>query len=150
MTLLTTIKAAQLTARKNRESDVVSSLTTLIGDAEAIGKKALRETTDAEVVALLKKYIGNVTATIDVVQKTGDTAKITQLTTERELFERFLPQQLTEAELREIISVIFIGRSSSVPESKPKMGDMIAALKIQHEGAYDTRKAAELIKEVLA
>jgi hypothetical protein len=59
MSLIQTIKADQVQARKARSASA-SILTTLIGEAEMIGKNAGdRESTDEEVIAIIKKFIKN-------------------------------------------------------------------------------------------
>jgi len=50
MSKLQDIKTAQLNARKNKVASVASLLTTVIGEAEMVGKNANREVTEAEVI----------------------------------------------------------------------------------------------------
>ena len=69
MSLIIEIKSAQLAARKARDSFTASSLTTLIGEAEMVGKNAGREVTDAEVVAVLKKFVKNIDETTTVLSR---------------------------------------------------------------------------------
>lgn len=57
MTITEQIKAASLTARKARDTVASALLTTLLSDVVMIGKNAGRETTDAEAVAIVKKFI---------------------------------------------------------------------------------------------
>ena len=57
MTIAEQIKAASLTARKARDTVASALLTTLLSDVVMIGKNAGRETTDAEAVAIVKKFI---------------------------------------------------------------------------------------------
>ena len=58
MSLIAQIKSAQLQLRKDRATVHAAALSTLIGEAETIGKDAgNREVTDAELTALLKKFI---------------------------------------------------------------------------------------------
>ena len=59
MSKLQEIKAAQLTARKERNTFKASLLTTLIGEAEMVGKSAgNRPSTDEEVLQVLNMYHG--------------------------------------------------------------------------------------------
>jgi len=59
MTLMEQIKTAQVTARKTGAQEA-SLLTTLLGEAAMVGKNANRETTDQEVVAVVKKFVKNI------------------------------------------------------------------------------------------
>ena len=74
MTLIEQIKAAQLTARKNRDAAAAASLTTLIGEAEMIGKNANRVVHDLEVVGILKKFIDNIDFTTSAVPEPASVA----------------------------------------------------------------------------
>ena len=150
MSLLQTVKAAQLSERKARNAIAAASLTTLIGEAEAIGKNSgNRDVTDAEVVALLKKFIKNNAETHELLSRaaqvlgTGD-ARLLVLTTERTLFESFLPKQLGEVELRAVI-VSIVGELDL--GAKPKIGDVLKSLKFSHEGTYDGALASKIVKE---
>ena len=68
MTLMDQIKADQVSARKQKMTAVASLLTTLIGEAEMVGKNAgNRAPTDAEVQAVIKKFIKNLDETIAVL-----------------------------------------------------------------------------------
>lgn len=145
MTILHRIKQAQLQARKDRNTASAASLTTLIGEAEAVGKTdGNRETTDAEVVALIKKFIKNVDAVIAAVQQAnGDTS---QYVTERELYNSFLPKQMSEDELRTTISGIIAELGATTAKS---MGAVMSTLKSRHEGTYPGDAASKIVKQLL-
>lgn len=148
MTLIDTIKKAQLQARKDKQSDSASSLTTLIGEAEMIGKNdGNRVTTDAEVVAVIKKFVKNIDETLNVVSKDSSKAdRVTALTQEKALLSTFLPKQLSEDELRSVLS----GFVSALPEKNPKaMGKVLASLKEHFAGQYDGALASKITKELL-
>ena len=67
--LLAEIKAKQINARKARLS-TATLLTTLIGEAEMVGKNQGREVTDSEVLAMIKKFIKNITTFFGNSKKT--------------------------------------------------------------------------------
>ena len=148
MTLLETVKKAQLQARKDKKSDDASSLTTLIGEAEMIGKNdGNRLTTDAELVAVLKKFIKNIDETLNIVASDATKAdRVAALTQEKTLLSTFLPKQLAEDELR----VILAGFVAVLPEKNPKaMGKVLASLKDGFAGQYDGALASKVTKELL-
>lgn len=148
MTILDSVKKAQLQARKEKNSDAAASLTTLIGEAEMIGKNdGNRASTDAEVVAVIKKFIKNIDETITVVSKDSSKAeRLVSLEKEKSLLSTFLPQQLSEVELRTILG----GFVSALPEKNPKaMGKVLASLKEQYAGQYDGALASKVTKELL-
>ena len=105
---MTRIKELQVAARKAGTADA-SLLTTLLGEAAMVGKNAGRDTTDQEVVAVVKKFIKNLDETISALSTRGQDT--TAFTAERKLLEQFLPLQLTELALQHIAE-----NHSSMPE----------------------------------
>lgn len=148
MSLLQQIKNDQLTARKNREAIKASLLTTLIGEAANIGKNdGNRETTDAEVVAVVKKFVKGLDEIITVAITYTDKDKAEQSIAEKAILQVYLPKQMTEAEL----SVAIADIKTEVGATNPKdMGKVMAALKAKFEGQYDGKQASVLIKAALS
>lgn len=149
MTLLETIRKAQLQARKEKRAADASTLTTLIGESEMIGKNdGNRASTDAEVVNVIKKFVKNIDETLNVLAKDYSKAdRVEALTGEKALLVTFLPQQLSEDQLRTILG----GFVSALTEKNPKMmGKVLASLKEQYAGQYDGALASKVAKELLA
>lgn len=142
MTLLTQIKAAQLAARKQRDTSTIAALTTLIGDIELIGKNAGRETTDLEAVAVIKKFIKNVEETI----KVADPTVIIELEAERDVYAHFLPKQLSREELTTELKSILVELNVALPKGK---GPIMKTLKERFEGRYDGAMAAQIVSELV-
>jgi len=141
MSLINQIKADQLQARKDRLGAKASTLTTLLGEAEAIGKNdGNRETTDAEVVAIIKKFIKNIDQCIDAGVSEGSRFF---LDVEKDLLSAYLPKELTEQELRDFIEGLIAFDNLS------NMGQIMGALKASGE-SYDGRLASEIIKKELS
>lgn len=141
MNLIDKVKAAQIAARKARDADTAASLTTLIGEAEAIGKNdGNRPVTDLEVTALLKKFIKNNRETANAMLKIMSAgSEIAKVDAEFALYESFLPKQLTEAELSTLIDQL-------VSDGAKDVGDAMKLLKTNHAGTYDGATASKLLK----
>lgn len=133
--LLKKIKADQLAARIVKDGIKTALLTTLIGDAEMVGKNAGRETTDDEVVAVIKKFLKNNLEFQKHVPE-GDIG----LFTEQTILESYLPQQLTEINLQMIIFKEF-----GDIELKSKKGVIMKFLKENYAGQYDGAVASKVI-----
>ena len=133
MSLMEQIKSQQVQARLSRHASA-SLLTTLLGEAAIVGKNAGRETTDDEVVAVVKKFIKNLDETIAALSSRNQDA--TAFLAELGVLEQFLPQQLSEYEL----TAIAVGRSD--------MKDFMQYLKQTRSGQYDGRLAAQVAKKV--
>lgn len=144
MSLVQKIKADQLVARKSRATVVASLLTTLLGDIQTISKNdGDREPSDAEVVALIKKYIKNMT---DTITKLSDDAVIRSIVVERDVLTAYLPKQLSKDEL--LLAIIGIAEEQDVHTLR-QMGVVMKVLKERYDGQYDGVVASALIKTVL-
>ncbi len=151
MSLISQIKAAQVRARIER-SVSASILTTLLGEAEMIGKNAgNRETTDEEVIGVAKKFIKNIDETIAVVERAdvtdATTSVLTAIRNERAVVEQFLPSQMNDAQLRTAIQDV-IGGIKTAGEV-PNMGLVMKVLKQRFDGQYDGKAASTITKEEL-
>jgi len=148
MSLIQTIKAAQLAARKSKDAAKASVLTTLIGEAEMIGKNdGNRESTDAEVIAVVKKFVKNLDETIRVASDYRDADASEKAWAEKLVLEEFLPKQFSEDELRAIMQELVAQNGLAGPKA---MGVLMKELKAGYEGLYDGAVASKLAKELLA
>jgi uncharacterized protein YqeY len=143
--LIEIIKRDQLQARKNREQLKAVALTTLIGEAEAIGKKNNAAPTDEEVIALVKKFIKNLDETLDAISSGQNVLAKELLLNEKALYESYLPKQMDESTLRTAIMVIIMSA-----DSPPPLGIVMKQLKERFGSTFDGATASRLIKEELA
>ena len=134
MSLIAQIKEKQVAARKSASKEA-SLLTTLLGEAVAVGKNnGNRETTDAEVVAVVKKFIKNIDETVSaLISRNQD---FSSFIAEKNVLETFLPKQLSEAEL------------SNIAASRTGMPDFMKFLKENFNGQYDGKLASSVAKKV--
>ena len=152
MSLLSRIKKDQLLARKEHDKVTALLLTTLIGEAAMVGKNnGNRDSTDAEVVAVVKKFIKNNNETLRAA--VTDTV-VNHVKTEIAILERYLPKQLTAAEIEKFFEdsvYIWAHEFCASENDKPEInvGVLMKELKNQHEGQYDGKIASQLAKKVL-
>lgn len=110
--LLNTIKEAQLQARKNQDVSA-KLLTTLYSEALVPGKNnGNRESTDDEVMTVIKKFIKGIDESILTYTRASATLyadrdeRVSKLIAEKQVLEAFLPKQLTDDEIkRELIQL---------------------------------------------
>lgn len=142
MILLKKIKNDQLTARKGRMKREAELLTTLYSEAAMVGKNANnRESTDAEVVQMVKKFIKGVNDTISSVQLSE--TRQHELDKEIDLYGRYLPKQLTKDELDAIIEEQINANDYTIPKD---MGKIMKYLSGRYAGRYDGKITSELVK----
>ena len=127
------IKTKQIQARKSGSVEA-SLLTTLLGEAAMVGKNAGRETNDAEVVAVVKKFVKNIDETVTALTSRGQDAST--FVAERTVLEQFLPQQLNATQLRYMAS------------EQKDMPSFMKFLKENYAGQYDGKLASTVAKAV--
>lgn len=141
MSLLSTIRRDQVSARKSREALATALLTTLLSEASMIGlNDGKRESTDIEVISVIKKFIKGIDETL-TIRPSDD------LYQERAILERYLPSQLSEDELKNIVTAI-VERLGG--PSMKIMGPTMKLLREHYEGQYDGKLASEVVKRVLS
>ena len=143
MSLLENIRQKSIEARKAKDAAAASLLVTLLSEAAMVGKNANRETSDAETMAIVKKFIKNNDETISRI---SDPTAIAALTTENAIMQQFLPAQLSGDELSSIVSGLIAETGSSTAKD---MGRVMKLLKERHDGSYDSKIASDLIKSQL-
>jgi len=147
MSLIETIKAKNIEARKARSAATATLLTTVIGEDEVIGKNAgNRAPTDEEVQKVLAKFIKNNNETIAALGHASPRAEI--LMAENVILEAFLPTQMSLEQLTATVRAIVIGLKMA--EAKIDMGTVMKILKDRFAGQYDGKMASTVIKAELA
>lgn len=143
------LKADQLLARKNKDTLKVTLLSTLIGEAVKVGKdNGNRDTTDAETIAVIKKFMKNVGDTITVLrsQENPEATFFVQreLSKELDLYNQYLPKQLSEEDLKHEIYMFFLNNEGNVA-----MKDVMTFLKSNFSGLYDGKLASQIANQIL-
>lgn len=132
------IKDLLLEARKAKKTAEITFYSTLLGELVAIGKNnGNRETTDDEAVRHIKKWVSNIDETI----RARGEGVCTELLYEKVLCQQFLPQQLDDVVLREIIAAMIdtLGKNQGI---------VMKTLKEQYPNQYDGKLASTIFKEL--
>ena len=144
--LIENLKEDQLIARKKRDQIKATLLTTLIGEAEMVGKNTgNRAPFDEEVVAVVKKFLKGVNETIAILEKSGHDAS--QFEKEREILDSYLPTQLTKEKIIVMLDSAVV--DGTLVDDKSFKGAAMKWLKEHYSGQYDGRVAAEAIDEFM-
>ena len=147
MALLNDIRASLLTARKAKQSAIASSLSTLVGEAEMIGKNdGNRPVTDSEVMAITKKFIKNVEESHKIASAHGNSEAAERLLAERDLYASFLPSQLTGESLLNVIAALCHEVNAS---SVKDMGKVMKIVMPKVAGRAPNDMISSAVKELL-
>lgn len=150
MSILDTIKKDQMDARKAKDKQLSGYLTTLIGEVVIVGKNdGNRETTDVEAIKVVTKFKKGVDETIKIVK---DAEKLKELEYELMVYNKYLPTQMSDDELEQVIVKIIDLESrtrTNNPLTKRDMGVIMSKLKAQYDGQYDGKIASKLVGQKL-
>lgn len=147
--MLETIRAALKAARLAKESEKVTQLSTLLGEAERDGKDdGNRESTDAEVVKTVRKFIAGLKDNLPLLTSVTDRERAVRELALLETFNPPVPLQVTGAELAAVID----GLVAALPEgarTMKSMGAVMGSLKAKLPDAFDGTEASTLVKAKL-
>lgn len=146
-TLIDQIRQDSLVARKARDADKAAFLITLFAEATKVGKDdGNRDSTDAEVTSVIKKFVKN---NEETQRALGDTApeNRARLQAELALLQGYLPRQASEDEIRAAVTRIVAGLTDRSPK---QMGVVMGQLNAEFQGNLDKALASKLTKEALS
>ena len=145
MSLLARIKEDSVAARKLKVIEA-PFLVTLYSEASRPGlDDGKRESTDEEVVKVVKKFTDGAKELLKAAQSVDDQEKISMCLAEIDILSRYTPEQLTEDQL-----VVEIGKIVElVGKDVKNMGKVMTALKSAFGGKYDGALASKIVKETL-
>lgn len=149
MSLLQQIKDESIIARKGKVP-TATFLVTLYSEAANVGKnKRNGESTDEEVISILKKFKAGAETIIEAANKRqghNDQLAINEAEIEISIIDDYLPKMMSTDELTiEIIEYV----NSLEDKSAKQMGTVMAYLKTTFPGLYDGGMASKLTKEYL-
>ena len=145
------IKAAQIAAMKSGDKQSRNAIGLIQSaiknrDIEARTGKA-PESDDALVVEVLQKMVKQRRESIEMYQKGGRQELADAVAAEVAVIERFLPQQMSEADTRATIEAIKAELGAS---GLKDMGRVMAELTARHAAELDMSKASALVKAALS
>jgi uncharacterized protein YqeY len=139
--LIDRIKADRMLAMKARDE----LRKNLLGTLFAAATKDNKTPDDATVAKTVRSFLKSLEETITLLEARGLDAAPQRA--EAAILADYLPQVISEAELRASIEEIV----AALPERMPKaMGQVMAALKARHGDALDGKAASEMVRAALA
>lgn len=139
--LLNDIQEKLNQARKEKNSKLITILTTLFGEAQMVGKnKGNTITSDEDVIKIIKKFNNNIEETISLI---SDLQKKEDLLFEKEVISQFLPKQLSKEELEKEIDLILSAKDKNL--GKKLIGIVNQELKIKFNGSFNSKDVQEIL-----
>ena len=140
------LKNSMLSSNKDKTS-TLRLILAAIKDREIAAREKKQDIDDAIVLEVLSKMVKQRLESADIYKKNNRLELAAKEEFEIEVIREFLPKQLTEQEIKEIIiKLIEETNSSSIRD----MGKIMGALKSKYAGQLDFALAGKLLKEHLS
>ena len=147
--LLEKLKNEQLVARKNKQGVAISLLTTLYSEAANVGKNdGNRQTTDDEVISVVKKFIKSVMENKEIYTKSAISEKLSIIEQELVLLQKYLPASVDDEAIK--LATLKIMENLALPKESSSMGKIMKELKAKFGSSLDGGSASKVIKQVLS
>jgi uncharacterized protein YqeY len=137
------LRADSIEARKAREKLRALVLSTTLSELKNREIELGEEADDAEVIAVVTKAVKRRKEAADQMRAAGRDELADKETAEGKILSAYLPEGLSEEEVRGIIQEILAG---GVAEMGPVMGQLMPRLK----GRFDGKEANRIVREELA
>ena len=144
MSLIAQLTKDSLLARKAADGVRATLLSTLIAEAEMVGKNAgNRESSDDEVQQTIRKFLKNNQEAVAVIK---DADRLALLGQESTILTSYLPPMASEAEVKAFIAETVAGLAERSPK---QMGTVMGALKAKYGSSFDAKQANAWVKDAL-
>ena len=145
-TINSELKISMLSSNKDKTS-TLRLILAAIKDREIAAREKKQDIDDAIVMDVLSKMVKQRLESADIYKKNNRLELAAKEELEIEVIREFLPKQLTEQEIKEIIlKLIKETNSSSIRD----MGNIMGTLKSKYAGQLDFALAGKLLKEHLS
>ena len=132
------------TAMKTQDKVRLSVIRMVKGAIQMSELNKKHELSDEEVIEVISKEIKSRKDSINEFKKGGREDLVEKTKSEIDILSEYLPKQLTEEELNEIIDKVF---EEVKPESSKDMGKVMKELKPQVNGKADMGLVSKIVKE---
>jgi uncharacterized protein YqeY len=145
--LLQEILADIKVAMKAHDTVTLEVLRTLHSDIKNVAINAKKDVTDEVVLDVLAKSIKQRNESIEMLRKGGREESAQEEEKTLAVYQKYLPKQLTEDEVKALIEEI----KAQVGAQGPKdMGKIMKELSPKTKGRFDGRRVSDLVKAALA
>ena len=131
------------TAMKNQDKERLAVIRMVKGSIQISELNKKHELSDEEVIEVISKEIKSRKDSINEFKKGGREDLIQKTQNEINILSEYLPKQLTEEEITEIIDAVF---NKVKPESSKDMGKVMKELKPQVSGKTDMGLVSKIVK----
>jgi len=135
------------TAMKNQDKETLAVIRMVKGAIQMEELNTKKDLSDEEVVGIIAKQIKTRKESIAEFEKGGREDLISKTESEIKILEKYLPEQLSDEEVLNIIDEAF---NEVKPESMKDMGKLMGYLNPKLKGRCDMGNVSKIIKEKLS
>ncbi|MBV8850590.1 MAG: GatB/YqeY domain-containing protein [Methylobacteriaceae bacterium] len=133
-------------AGDKRRVDTLRMVNAALKDKDIEARGHGKSVSDDDILSLLQKLVKSRQESLGIYEKAGRTDLATQEREEIEIITSFLPQALSDTEMKEAISKTVADTGAGTIKD---MGKVLAALKAQYAGRMDFARASAIVKAKL-
>ncbi len=141
------LSANVVKALKAKEKETVSTLRFFLSAVKNKEKDLRRDISDDEVQAVALAQVKQRQDSIEQFEKGGRQDLADKERAELEILKDYIPEQLSEDELREIVKAAI---TETGAESMKDMGKLMAAVMAKAKGKADGKVVSAMVKELLS
>ena len=145
--LTETIRAAMKAAMKDKDKSRLQTIRLILAEFQRIEVDERIEVDDARALAVLDKMVKQRRDSAQQFSDAGRTELADQENYEISVIQEFLPEQLSEEEILELIDAAITGSGASGMQA---MGPVMGQLKPQLQGRADMGQVSKLVKQRLS
>jgi uncharacterized protein YqeY len=147
VTLKDRIKSEMITAMRNQEKKRVAAIRLLTAEIKQREVDSRIDLDDTAVIALIDKMISQRKDALQQYQQANRADLAEQEEFEIRILQEFLPEQLSEQEVNDLINAAISSLSAT---SMRDMGKVIAELKPKLQGRADMPTVSQIVKDRLS
>ena len=146
MSVLEQLQSDVKDAMRARDSALSGSLRLLVNAIQQEAKSKLRDLDEAEEIAVLSRERKQMVESAEGFEAGGATERAEAARTQVELIDRYLPAQLSDAEVAGIVDAAIAETGAASPKD---MGKVMGAVRPKTAGRYDGKALSSLVQERL-
>lgn len=139
------LKKDEIAAMKARDKAKVNVLRMISAEIKAYEVNNRQDIPDDEVIRIIDKNIKQTKETLEYAEKANNQEKIDEGNFALEILKQYLPQQLTEDEVKEMLNEIISTNNYTVAD----MGKIMKEIMPKVNGKFDRSKINPMVKELL-
>lgn len=135
-----------ITEMKSKNMVDLTILRTLKADISKVSIDTRKEITDEMVLDVITKSVKQFNDALEIYTKSNLTEHIAETKHKIELISKYLPAQMTEAEVLALVNEV---KAQVGATSKKDMGKMMKELTPKTKGKFDSKKLSQIVNSVL-